>query len=166
MLTKTEIVEYIRKSPKLKGVCRKLVPYDLVDDLIQELVVSVLEYPDEKLAIVKSLDGFLCKMLFNMTNKTHGTFGRKYLQNNSVEYKEQEPDFDEYNYKIDLDYQKCIRLMGRIEGESDDGWYMANLFRIYMREGSIRKVNKVTGIPVMSIQVSLTKFKDIIKSRI
>lgn len=72
---------------------------------------------------------------------------------------------NQYDTNIDKLIDGCLTEISIYASEDDNNWYRAELFKLYLQEGSIRKLSNKTEIPVMSIQRSLNEFKMDIKQR-
>ncbi len=56
-----------------------------------------------------------------------------------------------------------ISIIDLYAASNENNWYRAELFKLYLQHGSIRKLSKQVGIPVMSICDSINEFKTDIK---
>lgn len=166
LLTQREIVEAIAKDRTYFDMCKKICP-DNYDDLWQEVLLIILEYNSEKLIAIHSegkLKFFVCKIMMNQNFSSTSPFHKKYRAKESF-YKSDIAQ-DPYDYEEDILLDKALTEISLYGTENDNNWYRAELFKLYLKEGSIRALSKKTSIPVMSIHRSLNEFKADIKKRI
>ncbi len=166
MLTVKEIVESIAKDKEYTNMCSKICP-DYTDDLWQEALLILLEYDKDKLiGIYKNgrLKFFVCKILMNQAHSSTSPFHKKYRMREDLYVSD--ITYESYDFSKDKLIDNCLSEISIYGAENDNNWYRSELFKLYMQEGSMRKLSNKTGIPVMSIQRSLNEFKTDIKQRL
>lgn len=132
----------------------------LADDLFQEMVLIILQYPSEKIEQVKCPRCFVVKILSNMWNSSTSPFFYKYRKRNSDVTSENMPFQDLQN-----DAWKDI-VLKKIEQELNGMyWYDRELFKLYIEKGSARKVQKAAGIHYVSVHNTVHKVKQKLRER-
>lgn len=162
LLTKHSIVNEIANDKEYKSICKKLSPI-LHEDLYQDLMIILLKYDENKLIEIHNknqLKFFIVKILMNQSkSQTSPLFKQHLLKPN---YKDIDW-YDEHDNLNELLIQTTESTIDLYSAKNDDNWYRTELFRLYLRIGSIRALSRQTTIPVMSIQRSLSEFKRDIK---
>lgn len=192
MLTARQIIEQVAKDKELRSLCGKLSP-NLKDDLFQELMVILLEYDPQKIELIykeNRLRFFVVKILMNQACSSTSPFFKMYRDRHETQdYDKILPD-NSYRASIINNYDPFVWMTNMMDGstdhseikdfiiehaptiidsyskQNDNNWYRTELFMQYIKEGSIRKLSKKTGIPPMSINRSLIEFKKEIKQKI
>ena len=127
------------------------------DDLIQEVALLLLEMDQEKWETINDA-GYLrwyvvCTMI-NMATSSRSTFARKYELHQPKPQLKDIPEEEGYDFEKEAD----ISLLEEILEEYH--WYDRDMLRLYLKEGSYRKVSKVTNIPFKSVGNTVKKTID------
>lgn len=184
MKTNNQIVEEIVRDPKFFDIVKKVTKgNELAQDLFQEVCLILLEYDNEKLNNIieqKYFNFFFVRILNNQFNSSTSPFYKmykkeydKYIDANkdlTIDWDEDNSgeielsDVDLPDEETDESWGESIRA--KYEGiKSELYWYDAELFELYIRLGSYRKVSKETGIPLRSVGTNLKKTKEFLVKR-
>lgn len=159
MVTKDELLKDISTNKDYKHLCRTMA-HELSDDLFQEMVLIILQYPAEKIEQIKYPRCFIVKILSNMWNSSTSPFYYKYRKRNSYATTENIPFYEEGS-----DKWKDTALK-KIEQELNGMyWYDRELFKLYMEKGSTRKVQKEIGIHYVSVHNTVHRVKQKLRER-
>ena len=95
-MTKAELINKISSDEKYKSICRKLLKGNsLHKDLFQDLMITLLEYPSEKIDRLECPECFVYKILTNMVNSSTSRFHYKYrLSISKEELKGMQENYD------------------------------------------------------------------------
>ena len=152
-----EIINQTAKDKEIKSICKK-IGGNLSDDLYQELMVIILEYPKEKLVEIYNkgyFKFFIVRTLTNQFNSNSSPFNKLYR----LKEIEELPTF-EYDKNIDVLYHKVNNILDKLH------WYDRELFKAYIEAGSYRKLSKITDIPFNSISRTINHVKSIIRNNL
>lgn len=135
-------------------------------DLMQELGLIVCEMDDKQREKIDGYFDFWCvRTMINMTS-SNGHFTKLYnprpLNPDDVNFDR----VDEYDYTIDEMVNKIEGVLDEIENEQSRGWYKKELFKLYLEQGSFRKVEKDVGINYLSVFNTVKALKMEIRERI
>ena len=161
------ILNEIANDKKLLDACKGITKgNDLYHDLFQEVFLVCFEQGEERLKDIKKkkyLKFFLIRLALNLWQQRNGNFAKTYRHINdehelldNIQVKD-----EEYNYEIDLVYDKAIDVRDRLRP-----LYSISHKLHYEKGLSYRELEKQTGIPMKSIQVSAKKANEIIKEEL
>lgn len=162
-MLKQELIDEIQKT-EYRQICRKLCD-NYSDDLYQELVLTLLEYDPKKLEKIPNLQqakyfivGIICNMAHSSTSPFHKKYRKKEYPT-EIEIS----DGDVYDYDEDADFEYHYKTAT----ETLDGlyWFDRELFKLYVEHGSLRNVQKATGINRGFVYRSVNKTIDKIKNK-
>lgn len=157
------IITRFVSDPEYMQIC-KHVGGDYAEDLYQELVLIVLELPEDKLQRLNDtcLKCFFVRMAQRQFTRRNATFYRKYRSNDRVIAKHREDILQACeSTAVDPDLlDKLDRAM------KETYWYDQGVFSLYTEMGTIREVSAKTGIPQASIAVTVREFKKIVQKKI
>ena len=161
-MNKAQIIEAIYKDPAYRNVCRNIASPALFEDLFHEVIINLLDMPDEKILEAKEkkyLKFLFVKIAHNSWNSKHSPFYRKYRHNDQTE-------------SIDL----LIGLEGELDPELENredvfqsftqevkdkidslDWYDQTLLKLYIDIGEFRKISVMTGIKYGAVQYTIQK---------
>jgi len=132
----------------------KKIAGQYADDLIQEVAVLILEMEDEKWAEINEggyLRWYVVRTMMNMATSARSSFSRLHgVHQKNTKYKDG-PDEEVYDHEKEADILKLETILETYH------WYERDMLRLYLKEGSYRKVAKVTGIPFKSIGNTVKK---------
>ena len=127
------------------------------DDLIQEVALLLLEMDQEKWETINEggyLRWYVVRTMMNMATSSRSTFARKYELHQPRPRLKDIPEEEGY----DFDKEADISLLEEILEEYH--WYDRDMLKLYLKEGSYRKVEKATGIPFKSVGNTVKKTID------
>lgn len=121
----------------------------LADDLIQEVGLAICEKSEQECVKLESYFNFWCvRVMMNMCS--NGKLKKRYEQG-FIDWAE----FVTFDYDEGLDTK-----LDQIEGILKDVyWYKREVFKLYLRCGSLRKVEKETGIDHCSVAATVKEVK-------
>lgn len=134
----------------------------LWEDLRQEVSLIVLEYDEQKrYDLVKSgkqvFKFWIVRICCNQTNSKYGKFGRLYNAIIPVE------DITKYIVE-DIEVLDNKDMIASIRKTIDKlYWYDKEILKMYIEQGSVRKVSVITGIPHTSIFITIKNIRKCIK---
>lgn len=72
---------------------------------------------------------------------------------------------ENYNINYDYKYNRCEKIIKQTieKPKTQDEYYQAKLFEMWMELGSYRAVSKEVGIPTMAVFEGVKKFKQHVK---
>ena len=160
---KNEIIEKIHREGKIFSICKKIAK-DLADDLYQELIIILLEHKKlEEIYLNAGINGFnywIIRIIMNIFNDGNGRFKKKFCCFNPL-IKDLE-DLKEDDFEFEILLKKTIKAREIIQTEySMKKAYPlpSKIFDIYLREGSIRKVETITKINRNHIHSAVSKHR-------
>lgn len=174
-MTRDAIVQALYTGRNFNECIGKMEPAHLRDDLKQEVILVVCEWPDEKVIKLHSdgvLDFFVARVIINHIQSTSSPFYKKYRQQ-TIEYGK--------GYGGDV-FEERDNILGRpvidvgevaeniADRETKEAledvalsnidrlyWYDAEMLRLYMELGNYRAIQKKTGIPFCSCYKNIQK---------
>lgn len=161
-MNKSSIIELIYSDKAYKQVCRNIGSKDLYEDLFHEVIINLLELPEEKIIEAKEkkyLKFLFVKIAHNSWNSKHSPFYRKYRHNEETESIDLLRGLDngedlELHIKEDI-YQTFTQdLKDKIEALD---WYDQTLLKLYIDIGEFRKISVMTGIKYGAVQYTIQK---------
>jgi DNA-directed RNA polymerase specialized sigma24 family protein len=185
-MNKAKIIEAIYKDAAYRNVCRNIASPALFEDLFHEVIINLLDMPDEKILEAKEkkyLKFLFVKIAHNSWNSKHSPFYRKYRHNdinetidyvNGIGYNWIHCEVRGYKTRINLFNPLTI------EGELDPNlqakedvfqtftqevkdkidsldWYDQTLLKLYIDIGEFRKISVMTGIKYGAVQYTIQK---------
>lgn len=167
----TGIVEKIYSHPELLEVLSKIKPEAIRDDLRQELALSLLGQPCEKISRLfasNSLLRYAIKIMWNMAvgNGTSQhpysyTFTRKEMAQ-ALRYMYDTRPLP--GLPADLGVKAAEVLSGKTRDKYD--YHEQQIFWKYVELGTCRKVSTYFGIPKSHVQIVVKKVKNEIKTHL
>ena len=136
-------------------------------DLWQDVLVYILDYDEQKIVQIhgrNQLKFFVCKIIMNQAHSNTSAYYKQYKHKEKFYLSDITPE--KYDYDFDTKLHKTLSEITLYSSLSDDNWYRAELFKLYIEAGSVRKLSANIGIPTMSIHRSITEFKHEIKIRL
>lgn len=167
-MTRDLIVEQLFVGKNFTDCISKMEPAHLRDDLKQEVILCVCEWPDEKVIRLYTdgvLDFFVARVIINHIQSAKSSFYKKYRQatvdlsdhyenadhvrniKEPQEYDEDHADRQTRELLEDLALDNINKLY----------WYDAEMLRLYMQLGNYRAIQKKTGIPFVSCYKNIQK---------
>lgn len=124
------------------------------DDLIQEVVLLLLEMPEEKWQQINEggyLRFYIVRTMMTMATSKRSSFSKLYNLHNHKKVDHEREDYD-------WDKEDDISLLEILIEELH--WYDKEVLKLWLEEGSYRKVGKKVDIPYKSIGNTVNKALD------
>ena len=161
-MSKHKIIEAIYNDSAYRNVCRNIASLALFEDLYHEVIINLLELPDDKIQDAyerKYLKFLFVKIAHNSWNSKHSPFYRKYRHNDETESIDllrglesgEDPDL-EIKEETFQDFTQEIK--DKIEALD---WYDKTLLKLYIDIGEFRKISVMTGIKYGAVQYTIQK---------
>lgn len=140
----------------------KNIGKDLWEDLRQEVALIVLEYDKDKIEeLVKKgkqvFKFWIVRICCNQINSKYGKLGRMYSSLLPVE----DITLLMKDYEIEDNTEDTIKKVQVLVETLY--WYDKEILKMYIEEGSVRKVAAITGIPHTSIFITIKRIRKCIK---
>ncbi len=173
-MTRDEILQSLTERKDLKNHINKLTGGNKYyrEEMYQELFLILAEMPNEKLEQIYKdgyLDFWIIKIISNQFKSSTSTYHhkvRKPIQNkvdhisrSGLDTLDELPGSDEQNMTPIL-LQELDNVIDNLF------WYDQQLLRLYLEEGSIKRVSKRTDINPSYIGESLAKSKKVIRTQL
>jgi hypothetical protein len=141
----------------------KNIGKDLWEDLRQEIALIVLEYDKDKIAELekKGKQVFKFWIVRICCNQLHSKYGKMYRLYNQLIAVEDIVKFIKEEEEVFDDQPLIDSISRKIE---DLYWYDREILKMYIELGSVRKVSAATGIPHVSIFITIKNTRKCIKS--
>jgi DNA-directed RNA polymerase specialized sigma24 family protein len=123
-------------------------------DLIQEVALLLLEMEEEKWTEINEggyLRWYVIRTMLNMATSSRSTFSRKYELHQYKGILRDVEDSEGYDFEKEEDIALLEVLLERHH------WYDRDMLKLYLKEGSYRKVSAATGIPFKSVGNTVKK---------
>lgn len=171
-MSNSEIVNEIATDASYREIVDKITRgHELKKDLFQEVIIVLLEYDSAKLLSIYNSGGlkfFFIAVVKNNFNSSTSRFYKKYRKECEEKIK-YIPDYNGIEARIEDNeenkYQKIIEnLKGKSDFQNSQEWYKHTLFIEYLKQGSMRKLEKKTGISLNAIAASIREYRDYINT--
>jgi RNA polymerase sigma factor (sigma-70 family) len=161
-VNKSKIIEGIYKDPAYRNVCRNIASPSLFEDLFHEVIINLLELPEEKIQEAKEkkyLKFLFVKIAHNSWNSKHSPFYKKYRHNDSTESIELIIDLkSELDSELDVKEKTFQIFTQELKNAIDQlNWYDQTLLKLYIDIGEFRKISVMTGIKYGAVQYTIQK---------
>jgi hypothetical protein len=163
-VTKNEIVAELFQSREFNECIGKMEPEHLRDDLRSEVILILLESPEEKIRQMHERGGqelkyYTVRVILNLIQSKTSKFYKQYRQQ-LIEITDkftcEEQDIQERENREQLE-EKAISEISNLY------WYNKELLQLYMKHGNYRAIEEKTRIPYSSayktIQASIEQIK-------
>lgn len=172
-MTKDAIIKEIAKDPEYQRACKKIAANSyLADELYQEVMLVLLEYPEEKILKIyeeKRIKWFVISILVKMCHSTTSPFFKKirkfsYLSqaiesNDSHPRAECEPDPVQINELAEIVDMSEKELLN-----TEDG-YEKLLLKLSVEMQSVQKLSQEMNANYLSIWISINNYKKKLKRK-
>lgn len=155
-MTKQELINEVQKD-EYKQICKRML-YPLWEDLYQELNLIILEKPEEKIEKIKNENGaryYIVGILCNLVRSRTSPFYTKYRNTYELKEGNEIPDIKDEEYDTEQD-ERAAEAKEHLEKQY---WFDKHIFKTYLEQGSIRKVEAVTKISKSIIERSIRMTK-------
>ncbi len=164
------IINEVANSKEYLNLCKKIANgSELYRDLFQELIIILIEYDQEKIKGMHErgeLKFFIVRILQNQFRSNSSDFYKKHVKfnANSSEITGVERQIEDIesstHYKAIVEYE-----VTKENFSTSHEWYENNLFKSYLKEGSLRKLEKETGISRTAITNVINKYTSKLKAK-
>lgn len=159
-MTYHQIIIHLTKVNYIRNTCN--IAGELAEDLFQHTWLKILELPKEKIEQIFN-NGYIRFYIYRMIiSEIHNpnnpflkvmTFKTEPLQDNLVA--------EEYNHEQDKTFEQTTsQVKSKINNLF---WYDKKIFELYIEHGSLRKVEKQTGIKYGAINQTVTKVRRVLR---
>lgn len=163
----SEIVKTIYNHPDICRLISKIQPESIRDDLRQEIAVSLLEQPCDKISSLfasNNLVRYAIRTCWLMATSPRSEFYKKYRRRELIEVVNQININENNNFSPSVVniISGAICDKAQIDKYND---HEVRLFNKYVELGSSRKVAKYFGIPVNHVCNVVNKVRDELKQK-
>lgn len=157
-MNRDSIISELYKSKDINDAIGKMQPYELQDDLRQEVFLVLCEMDEERLFKMYS-DGyikfFIVRTILNMAKSDRSNFSRTFRK----VYSEIEDRYcvEEYDDSINLKLTRSMEILH---------WYEKEIFKLYAESGNLLQISRETKIPYRSLLKTIKKVKTLLKYKI
>lgn len=167
----SEIINQIANSREYKDLCRNITKGNpLHEDLFQELILTLCEKDPAKIEDLHGkgeLKWFIIKILQNQYKSTSSKFYKQNIQfsQRSSELND-EPEKDNQEDELN-DIIQVVEAEAKKETfEKSSEWYENKLFRSYLKETSLRKLERKTDISRNAITNTILQYVGKLKDKV
>lgn len=159
------IIVEIYESESFNNLIDKMDPPHLRDDLKSEVVLYLLNKPEDFILDLKDrgvLPNYVSRVTVKMMTQKNNDFCRQFRQ--SFTSNIPEVQYEQMNGRVqkELKEEKALSYIHRLY------WYEREMVKLYLRFGSYRLVSKETGIPFRScgqtIKTAIQKIRNYVNS--
>jgi hypothetical protein len=159
-MSRNEIIQKLFTGKNFNECIGKMEPAHLRDDLRQEVMLALLELTDDQFSRIQNIEyytaGIICKMIRSSTSGFTKKYRSAHLE--LTEHVADESNISERELKEQLE-DFTISEIGSLY------WYDAEMVRLYMRIGTFRGIQNLTGIPHVSCFKTIKKAMAVLKRR-
>ena len=164
-----EIVKHIYNHPDVNNLISKIHPESIRDDLRQEIAVSLLEAPCEKISALfasNNLIRYTIRTCWLMATSKNTQFYKTYRRSDltkAVEYLQslQQGCIIPLSYAFKASEVICDKANQDVNSDHE-----VRIFNKFVELGGIRKVARYYGIPAMHVSEVVTKIRLELKQEI
>ncbi len=152
------IISELYKSKDINDAIGKMQPYELQDDLRQEVFLVLCEMDEDRLFKMYT-DGyikfFIVRTILNMAKSDRSNFARTFRR----VYSNVEDNYcvEEYDDSINLKLSRSMEVLH---------WYEKEIFKLYAESGNLLQISRETKIPYRSLLKTIKKVKTLLKYKI
>ncbi|WP_212005763.1 sigma-70 family RNA polymerase sigma factor [Chitinophaga sp. HK235] len=163
-MNREQIINQLAHDPEYHTICRQVARTD-ADDLYQELMLFILEIPEDKLARLNEtcLKCFFFRMAQKQYNSKTSAYHRKFRQPGVVHLPENAGD---YLPDIPDDADASDLIADVQEAMAGMYWYDSKLLELYADAGTMRAIASDTGIPLNSVHHTIAGARKQIKKKL
>jgi hypothetical protein len=157
-VNRNKIISDLYQSKDINDAIGKMQPYDLQDDLKQEVFLVLCEMEEDRLFQMFNdgyLKYFIVRTILNMIKSDRSNFSRTFRR----VYEEVKDNYRNEEYDESLS-NKLARSMEVLH------WYEKEIFRVYSETGNLLQVSRDTKIPYRSLLKTIKKVKTLLKYKI
>ena len=155
------IITELYNSVDINNAIGKMQPYELQEDLRQEVFMVLCEMEDARLFQMYSegyLKYFIVRTILNMAKSDRSNFHKKFRQVYSEIPVTYEVTKEEYNEEVILRLEKGMEVLH---------WYEKELLMLYANNGkNLLAISRETKIPYRSLLKTIRKARMLLKYKI
>lgn len=162
-MNRESIIQTFVSDPEYRKICRQLAG-TYADDLYQELVLVILELPDDKLKKISEtcIKCFYFKLAKHQFHSRNSAFHKKYRRVDEV-VRDHASDI----VQAAMDNAPDSELVEKVSRAMDEVyWYDSGILSLYAEKGTLQEVSNCTGIPLKSVYDTVAGARKIIKKKI
>jgi hypothetical protein len=157
-VNRTDIITELYLSKDINEAIGKMQPYELQDDLRQEVFLVLCEMDEDRLLKMYKdgyLKYFVVRTIVNMAKSDRSNFARTFrkVYEEVGDLGSVEPYDDSINVKLN----KSMEVLH---------WYEEQIFKLYAESGNLLQVSRDTKIPYRSLLKTVKKVKTLLKYKI
>ena len=168
-MDRNEIIKKIHEEGKILEVCKNIAK-GFADDLYMEVIMILLEYKELEQVFSKSgnsFNYFVIKIINNIWCDNSRRFHKRYISGlNYTDIHTSQSDLAD-KIKFESELLKIEKAMAIVDADCRQKKVYplgGKLFEIYLRQGSIRKVQKKTNIHANHVHKEITNYrKEVLK---
>lgn len=160
-MNRQAIITELYNSADINNAIGKMQPYELQDDLRQEVFMVLCEMDEARLFQMYSegyLKYFIVRTILNMAKSDRSNFHKKFRQVYSEIPVTYEVTKEEYNEDVILRLEKGMEVLH---------WYEKELLMLYANNGkNLLAISRETKIPYRSLLKTIRKARMLLKYKI
>ena len=156
-MTKNDIISQLYLSEDINSAISKMQPFELQDDLRQEVFLVLCEMDEDRLFQMFNdgyLKYFIVRTILNMAKSDRSNFSRTFRK---VYEEVQDQPTEEYDESINEKLNKSMEILH---------WYEREVMKLFAESGNLLQVSRDTGIPYRSLLKTVKKVKTLLKYKI
>jgi hypothetical protein len=157
-IRRQEIIAQLFVSKDINDAIGKMQPYELQDDLRQEVFLVLCEMEPARLYQMYDdgyLKYFIVRTILNMAKSDRSNFSRTFRR-------VYEPVEDRF-HQVDYDDSLLIKLNNSLNILH---WYEKEVFRLFSETGNLLQISRDTKIPYRSLLKTVKKVRILLKYKI
>lgn len=157
-MEKNAIITELYLSKDINDAIGKMQPYELQDDLRQEVFLVLCEMDSDRLMQMFNdgyLKYFIVRTILNMAKSDRSNFSKTFRK----VYEEVGDNMHDETYDESLT-QKLYKSMEVLH------WYEREIFKLFSESGNLLQVSRDTKIPYRSLLKTIKKVKTLLKYKI
>ena len=157
-VNRSDIITELYLSKDINEAIGKMQPYELQDDLRQEVFLVLCEMDEERLLKMYKdgyLKYFVVRTIVNMAKSDRSNFARTFRK-----VYEEVGDLGSVEPYDDSITEKLNKSMEVLH------WYEEQIFKLYAESGNLLQVSRDTKIPYRSLLKTVKKVKTLLKYKI
>lgn len=159
-MNKNQIIKDLYLSEDIRNAISKMQPYELQEDLLQEVFLVLCEINEDKLIDMYQngyLKYFTVRTILNMAKSNRSEFYfkfRRIFEEIPLSYQAVKEDYDETIFSKLNEGMKVLH------------WYEAELLKLYSQNKNLLAISRETKIPYRSLLKTIRKAKTLLKYKI
>ena len=150
-MTKEILLKEITSNPEIKSYCKKICN-GFHDDLMQDIAIIIMEYPESKTENIKCSQCFIIGIITNMVFSKTSPFYYKYRKNQYSEIKNEVGESEDL-YIVN-NYMECIE-----KNLPSLYWFDKKIISEWMKSQDMKKVSSKYKISHSFVFRTVTRIK-------